>query len=133
MGCTYERKCLARTDYVGCTCDRKFFCRIIVFFSSTVRISVFECSTVAHDLILPNVCARRAYPRWFLGRVGRTPLSPTLTWRRFQMPSRKGVKNRLFRTDAYQCWIIRSLWWLHWSSMTTLVGSGLGWGINPRP
>ena len=30
------------------------------------------------------------------------PLSPTLTWRRFQMPSRKGVKNRLLRTEACQ-------------------------------
>ena len=49
------------------------FAYIIVFFSSTVRISVFERSLVAHDLILPSVCARRAYPRWFLGRVGRTP------------------------------------------------------------
>ena len=72
-------------------------------FSYTVRIYVFVRSPVAHDLILPNVCARRAYPRRFLGRVGRTPLSPTLTWRRFQMPSRKGVLNRLYSTDAYQC------------------------------
>src|SRR3990170_3320834 len=69
-------------------------------------IIVFECSPVAHDLILLNVCAWRAYPRRFLGRVGRTALSPTLTWRRFQMPSRKGVKNRLFRTDAHQCTLI---------------------------
>ena len=30
-------------------------------------------------------------------------LSPTLTRRRFQMPSQKGVKNRFFRTDAHQC------------------------------
>ena len=103
MGCTYERKRLAGTDCVGCTYDRKQFPCIIVFFSSIVRISVFERSPVAHDLILPNVCARRAYPRRFLGRVGRTPLSPTLTWRRFQMPSRKGVKNRLYSTDAHQC------------------------------
>src|SRR3989337_2882367 len=44
----------------------------------------------------------------FLGRVGRTPLSPTLTWRQFQMPSRKGIKNRLFRTDAHQC--LFSVW-----------------------
>ena len=29
------------------------------------------------------------------------PLSPTLTWRRFQMSSRKGVKNRLYSTDVY--------------------------------
>ena len=101
--CTYERKRLAGTDCVGCTCDGKQFHRIIVFFSSTVRISVFERSSVAHDLILPSVCPRRAYPRRFLGRVGRTLLSPTLTWRRFEMPSWKGVKNRLFRTDAHQC------------------------------
>ena len=26
---------------------------------------VFECSPVAHDLILPSVCARRAYPNGF--------------------------------------------------------------------
>ena len=76
MGCAYERKRLAGTDCVGCTCDRKQFRRIIVLFSSTVRISVFERSPVAHDLILPNVCARRAYPRRFLGRVGRTPYRP---------------------------------------------------------
>ena len=103
MGCTYEWKRLAGTDCVGCTCDRKQFRRIIVFFSSTVRISVFERSPVAHDLILPSVCARRAYPRWFLGRVGRTPLSQSLTRQQFQMPSRKGVKNHLCSTDAYQC------------------------------
>ena len=49
------------------------FAYVIVFFSSTIRISVFERSLVAHDLILPSVCARRAYPQRFLGRVGRTP------------------------------------------------------------
>ena len=54
---------------------------------------------IAHG---PCLCPRRAYPRRLLGRVGTTPLSPTLTWRWFQMPSRKGVKNRLFRTDAHQ-------------------------------
>ena len=73
MGCIYERKRLAGTDCVGCTCDRKQFRHIIVIFSSTIRISIFERSPVAHDLILPNVCARRAFPRRFLGRVGRTP------------------------------------------------------------
>ena len=76
-----------------------------IFFSSTLRISIFKRSPVAHDLILPNVCARRAYPRRFMGRVGRTPLSPTLTRRQFQMSSRKGVKNRLYSTDAYQWYI----------------------------
>ena len=44
---------------------------------------------IAHG---PNLGPRRAYPRRFLGHVGSTPLSPTLTWRRFQMPSRKGLK-----------------------------------------
>ena len=104
VGCIDEHKCLVVTDYVGCTYDRKWF-RLYnwIFLSTNVRISVFECLPVAHDLILPSVCARRAYPQRFLGRVGRTPLSPTLTWRRFRMPSRKGVKNHLFRTDAYQC------------------------------
>ena len=103
MGCTYERKCLAGTNCVGCTCDRKEFRQYNCIFISTVRISVFERSPVAHDLILPSVCARRAYPRRFLGHVGRTLLSPTLTWQHFQMPSRKAIKNRLFSTDAYQC------------------------------
>ena len=76
MGCTYERKHLAGTDCVGCTCDRKQFRLCNCIFSSTVRISVFERSPVTHDLILPSVCARRAYPRRFLGRVGRTPYRP---------------------------------------------------------
>ena len=60
------------------TTGNDFAC-IIVFFSTTMRITIFGRSLVAHDLILPSVCARRAYPRRFLGRVGRTPLSPTLT------------------------------------------------------
>ena len=72
-------------------------------FSSTVRISVFERSPVAHNLILPSMCARKAYPRRFLGRVGRMPPSPTLTRWRFRTSSRKGVKNRLYSTDVYQC------------------------------
>ena len=112
VGCIYERKRLVGTDCVGCTYARKKIHRIIVFFSSTVHISVFERSPVAHDIILSNVCARRAYPRWFLGRVGRTPLSPTLTWWRFQMPSRKGVKNLLYSINVYQ-WVIDLvlIWW----------------------
>ena len=101
VGCIYERKRLVVTDCVGCTYDQKRFCMYNCIFSTTICISIFECSPVAHDLILPSVCARRAYPQQFLGRVGRTPLLPTLTWQRFQMPSRKGVKNRLFRTDAH--------------------------------
>ena len=74
MGCTYERKCLAGTDCVWdvLAIGNNFAC-LIVFFSSTVRISVFERSPVAHDVILPSVHARRPYPRRFLGRVERTP------------------------------------------------------------
>ena len=75
--CTYERRRLAGTDCVGCTCDRKQFRRIIVFFSNTVRISIFARSPVAHDLILPNVCARRAYPRQFLGVWEGPPIAHT--------------------------------------------------------
>ena len=37
------------------------------------------------------------------GSCAKDTLSHTLTWRRFQMPSWKGVKNRLFRTDVHQC------------------------------
>ena len=73
MGCTYERKRLGGTDCAGCTCDQKQFRLYNCFFSSTIRIIVFERSPGADDLILPSVCARRAYPRRFLGHVGRTP------------------------------------------------------------
>ena len=34
-----------------------------------------------------------------------TPLLPSLTRLRFQMSSWKGVKNRLYSTDAYQCMV----------------------------
>ena len=74
MGCTYERKRLAGTDCVGCTCDRKQFRRIIVFFSSIRRISIFERSPVAHELILPSVCARRAISSTVSGSCGKDPL-----------------------------------------------------------
>ena len=37
------------------------------------------------------------------GSCGKDPLLPTLTWRRFQMLSRKGIKNRSYSTDTYQC------------------------------
>ena len=73
MGYAYERKRLAGTDVWDVLATGNNFACIIVFFSSTVHITVFERSPVAHDLILPRVCARRAYPRRFLGRVGRTP------------------------------------------------------------
>ena len=84
MGCAYKWKRLAGTDCVGCTCDRKQFRNIIVFFSSTIRISVIECSLVTHDLILSNMCARRAYPRRFLGRVGRTTVPNAVAERGFK-------------------------------------------------
>ena len=58
------------------TSRNDFACTIVFFLSSTVRTSVFERSPVGHDLILPSVCARRAYPRRFLGRAGRTPYRP---------------------------------------------------------
>ena len=54
------------------TTGNDFAC-IIVFFSTTIRITVFARWPVALDLILPSMCARRAYPRRFLGRVQRTP------------------------------------------------------------
>ena len=49
------------------------------------------------------LCGQRAYPRWFLGRVGRNPLSHTLTRQRFKTPSRKGGKNHLYSTSLDQC------------------------------
>ena len=65
-----------------------------------------DCVSMGHPIADELIwCPRRAYPRQFLDRVGRTPLSPTLTWRRFQMSSQKGVKNRLFRTNTHQCTI----------------------------
>lgn len=83
---------------------RNNFAYIIVFFLALLyAFPYLSARPVAHDLILLSVCARRAYPRRFLGRVGRTPLSHTLTWVRVQMPSRKGVKNHLYSTGAYQC------------------------------
>ena len=77
--CIYERKRLVVTDCVGVLTTGNDFTCIIVFFSTTVRISVFECSPVAHDLILSSVCARKAYPQRFLARVGRTPLLQSLS------------------------------------------------------
>ena len=74
VGCIYKRKRLAGTNCVGCTCDRKQFCRIIVFFSTTIRISVFERSPVAHDRIIivlallyvfPYLSARRLHTTSF--------------------------------------------------------------------
>ena len=86
------------------TTGNDFSC-IIVFFSTIVRISVFECSSVAHDLILPSVCARRAYPRWFLGRVGRTPYHRHSLGDGSEHCRGKGLKNRLYSTGMYQ-WLL---------------------------
>ena len=93
---------------VGCTYLRKWFSRITVWDVHTYGNDwVSMPRPISHG---PRVGPRRAYPRRFLGRVGRTPLSPTLTWRWFQMPSRKGVLNRLYSTDAYQCPLNKSKW-----------------------
>ena len=67
----------------------------------------FRCLARTHtSSFCPSLCPRRAYPQQFLGHVGKTPLSPTLTWRRFQMPSRRVVKNHLYSTDAYRCLLV---------------------------
>ena len=58
---------------------------------------------IAHELILPQLVCQEGLSPTVSGSCGKDPLSLTLTWRRFQMPSPKGVKNRVFRTDAYQC------------------------------
>ena len=57
---------------MGCTCDRKQFHRIIVFFSSTIRISVFERSPVAHELISERVCQEGVSPT-VSGSCGKDP------------------------------------------------------------
>ena len=57
---------------------------------------------IAHELILPQPVSQEGLSLMMSGSCGKDPLSPTLTWRRFQMSSRKGVKNRLYSTDAYQ-------------------------------
>jgi hypothetical protein len=77
-------------------------------------------------LIMQNVCIPTPYRIWFLGRVGWTPLSHTLTRWRFKTLSPKGVKNLLYRTSMHQCihyfgrgfnWLWQQscyLWWLLW-------------------
>ena len=73
-------------------------------------------------------------PQRFLDRVGTTPLSPTLTWRQFQMSSRNGVKNHLFRTDAHQCSKYCSKGSLGGTAtearpiISSLLGNSLSWG-----
>ena len=85
----------------GNVCLGMTVCDVLTTGTDWACIIVFDRSPVAHDLILCSVCDRRAYHRQFLGRVGKTPLSPTLTWRKFQMPSRKSVKNHLYSTSLY--------------------------------
>ena len=103
VGCTYERKRLAGTDCVGCTCDQKQFHWYNCIFSSTVHITVFERSPVAYASFCRACVPGGHIPDSFWVVWEGTPLSPSLTRRRFQMPSRKGVKNRFYSTDAYQC------------------------------
>ena len=57
---------------------------------------------IAHKLILPQLVCQEGLSPTVSGSCGKDLLSPTLTWRRFQMPSRKGVKNRLYSTNTYQ-------------------------------
>jgi len=92
---------------VGCTYLRKWFLGFTMWDVHTYGNDwVSMPRPIAHG---PSLGPTRAYPRRFLGRVGRTPLSPTLTWRWFQMSSWKGVLNRLFRTSLYQCWWLPDL------------------------
>ena len=63
--------CLGLTVWDVLTIENDWAC-IIVFFNTTVCITVFDHSPVTHDPILPSVCDRRAYPRRFLDHVGRT-------------------------------------------------------------
>ena len=81
---------ISRIHRVGCTYLRKWFLGFTVWDVHTYGNDwVSMPRPIAHG---PSLGPTRAYPRRFLGRVGRTPLSPTLTWRWFQMPLRKGVK-----------------------------------------
>ena len=64
MGCAYERKRLAGLtvrDVLRPETISPYNC----IFICIVRISVFDRSPVAHDLILPNVCARGHIPDGF--------------------------------------------------------------------
>ena len=55
------------------------------------------------QFILPQPMCQEGLSPTVSGSCGKDPPSPTLTWRRFQMPSRKGVKNHLYSTSLYQC------------------------------
>src|SRR3990170_1478278 len=63
------------SDYrLGCTYLRKLFSRITVWDVHTNGNDwVSMPRPIAHG---PSLCPRRAYPRQFLGRVGRTPYRP---------------------------------------------------------
>ena len=66
MGCAYEWKRLAGTDSVGCTCDRKQFRRIIVFFQ-------------VYCTHFPYLSARRLHTTSFSERVCQEGISLTVS------------------------------------------------------
>ena len=80
---------------MGCTCDQKQFRPIIVFFCS-VHISIFECSPVAHDLIFAKNVCQEVISLTISGSCGKDPPIAHTHLATVPMPSRKGVKNRLF-------------------------------------
>ena len=65
MGCTYERKRLAGTGCVGCTCDRKQFRHIIVF--------------LALLYVFPYLSARRSHTTSFCRACVPEGISPTVS------------------------------------------------------
>ena len=67
------------------------FACIIVFFSTTVRISVFALTGRTRPHFAERVCHEGISPTIYRS-CGKDLVSPTLTWQRFQMLSRKGVK-----------------------------------------
>ena len=91
MGCTYERKRLAGTDCVGCTCDREQFRLYNCIFLALLYIFPY-LSARGHTRIhfAERVCQEGISPT-VSGSCGKDPLSPSLTRRLFQMSSRKGV------------------------------------------
>ena len=101
MGCAYEQKRLAGTDCVGCTCDRKQFCRIIVF--------------LALLYVFLYLSARRSHTTSFAERVCQEGISPTVSGscgkdapiahtHLAMVPNAvaERVLNRLFRMSLYQ-------------------------------
>ncbi len=56
MGCTYEQKRLAGTNCVGCTCDRKQFRRIIVFFLALLYVFPYLSARRSHTTSFCRTC-----------------------------------------------------------------------------